>query len=102
MGYSGTLSIDYDGVEAVISDMKTYEEDINTIYADMAATVESLVGNGYMEAETADAYTAEFKALVGPDIEELSEVLSVFYTQLAQTTQIFAEHDSTKAGSFSC
>lgn len=91
------LYINYEGVDSVVNDMRTYEENINTIYSDMSATVESLVNNGYMEAETADAYINEFKELVGPDIIKMSEVLSTFYTQLAQVKQLFIDHDRIAA-----
>ncbi len=91
------LFINYEGVDAVVNDMKAYEENINTIYSDMSSTVESLVGNGYMEAEAADAYINEFRELVGPDIMKMSEILSTFYTQLAQVKQAFIDHDSSIA-----
>lgn len=91
------LFIDYEGVDSVVSDMKIYEENINTIYSDMSVTVENLVNNEYMKAEAADAYINEFRELVGPDIIKMSEILSVFYTQLAQVKQIFIDHDKSAA-----
>lgn len=64
---------------------------------DMTTTVSSLVSNGYMEAESATAYVEEFKNMLGPDIESLSELINQFYTQLSQICQNFAEADANIA-----
>lgn len=89
----GKLKINYMEVENLIGDMKGYEEEIEGVYADMKTTVESLVNNGYMEAESATAYVAEFKQILGPNIESLSELINSFYTQLSQICENFEEMD---------
>ena len=51
------LRVDYAAVEGLIGDMKGYEGNIEDLYSDMTTTVSSLVSNGYMEAESATAYS---------------------------------------------
>ena len=88
------LRVDYAAVEGLIGDMKGYEGNIEDLYSDMTTTVGSLVSNGYMEAESATAYVEEFKNMLGPDIESLSDLINQFYTQLSQICQNFAEADA--------
>lgn len=95
---SGRLRVDYVAVENLIGNMKEYETEIEGVYSDMTTAVESLVNNGYMEAESATAYVSEFKQILGPDIEKLSELINQFYTQLSQVCQNFADADSKIAG----
>lgn len=95
---SGRLRVDYVSVENLIGNMKEYETEIEGVYSDMTTAVESLVNNGYMEAESATAYVSEFKQILGPDIEKLSELIGQFYTQLSQVCQNFADADSKIAG----
>lgn len=91
------LRVDYAAVEGLIGDMKGYEGNIEDLYLDMTTTVGSLVSNGYMEAESATAYVEEFKNMLGPDIESLSDLINQFYTQLSQICQNFAEADANIA-----
>ena len=95
---SERLRVDYVEVERLIGDMKGYETEIESTYSEMSTTVESLVNNGYMEADSANAYVNEFKQLLGPDIQKLSELINQFYTQLSQICENFSEADSKIAG----
>lgn len=94
---STRLRVDYMAVEGLVSDMKTYEASIETTYTDMKTTVESLVNNGYMEAEAANAYVNEFTEMLGPDVEKLAELIGKFSTQLTQICENFAEADAAIA-----
>ena len=74
------LRVDYAAVEGLIGDMKGYEGNIEDLYSDMTT-----------------AYVEEFKNMLGPDIESLSELINQFYTQLSQICQNFAEADANIA-----
>ena len=91
---SDRLRVDYVAIDQIVNDMKKYEEEIGSRYTDMTAIVESLVNDGYMEAESADAYITEFKEMLGPDLKKLLDIVHKFYTQLSQICQNFADHDS--------
>lgn len=95
---SDRLRVDYAAVEGVIGNMKQCKEDIVEKYKQMMQIVESLVSEGYMEAESADSYVSEFKEMLGPDIKSLSDLINDFYEQLSKICQNFAEHDSKIAG----
>ena len=91
------LRVDYVQVESLITDMKSCEANVENIYEEMTNTVSSLVNNGYMEADAATAYVEEFKQMLGPDIENLSDLITRFHSQLSQVCQNFAEADSKLA-----
>ena len=74
--------------------MKDYESEVERIYEEMDNTVKSLVNNGYMEAESANAYVAEFEDLLGPDIKKLSQLIQSFYKQLNDICNNFEEADA--------
>lgn len=88
------LRVDYVQVEGLINQMKACEENISEIYTDMHTTVESLVNNGYMEAEAANAYVDEFTEMLAPDIESLKELVAEYYAQLSKICANFAEADA--------
>lgn len=88
------LRVDYVQVEGLINQMKACEENISEIYTDMHTTVESLVNNGYMEAEAANAYVDEFTEMLAPDIENLKELVAEYYAQLSKICANFAEADA--------
>lgn len=87
------LRVDYVQVESLITDMKSCEANVENVYEEMTNTVSSLVNNGYMEADAATAYVEEFKQMLGPDIENLSDLITRFHSQLSQVCQNFAEAD---------
>lgn len=91
------LRVDYVQVEGLINEMKTCEANVESVYEEMTTTVSSLVNNGYMEADAANAYVTEFKQMLGPDIENLSDLITRFYNQLSQICQNFADADSKLA-----
>lgn len=95
---SSRLKVDYVAVEGLIVDMKGYEKQITSVFDNMKTTVNALVKNGYMEAESATAYVNEFTSMLGPDIQKLSTLIKEFYTQLSQICQNFADADSKIAG----
>ncbi|MCM1082592.1 MAG: WXG100 family type VII secretion target [Clostridium sp.] len=95
---SEKLRVDYVAVQEIIQNIMTYESDVESKYGDMTTAVESLVNNGYMEAEAATAYVDEFKQMLGPDVEDLAEMLGTFHTQLTQICQNFADADAKIAG----
>ena len=88
------LRVEYDSVRSIIGNMKDYENEIVEIYDEMNNTVKSLQGNGYMEAESAKAYEAEFEELLGPDIQKLSQLVQNFYKQLTDICNNFEEADA--------
>lgn len=93
------LSVDYVQVEALIGQMQSCEEDISAIYTDMQSTVQSLVNNGYMEAEAANAYVDEFNEMLSPDIQALKDLVAEYYAQLSKICANFADADSKIASS---
>jgi uncharacterized protein YukE len=74
--------------------MKDYESEVEEIYDEMDNTVKSLVNNGYMDAESANAYVSEFEELLGPDIKKLSQLIQSFYKQLDDICNNFEEADA--------
>ncbi len=88
------LKIDYASVQGLVDDMKTYETQVEELYSDMTTIVQSLVTNGYMEADSANAYVSEFTEMLGPDIENLSELLTTFHTQLSEICENFKDADA--------
>ena len=95
---SERLRVDYVSVQDIVNNIMTYESEVESKYQDMTTAVGSLVNNGYMEAEAATAYVNEFKQMLGPDVEELAELLGTFHTQLTQICQNFADADAKIAG----
>lgn len=91
---SERLRVDYVSVQDIIENIATYESEVESTYGDMTTAVESLVNDGYMEAEAATAYVNEFKQMLGPDVEDLAELLVNFHTQLTQICQNFADADA--------
>ena len=91
---STRLRVEYDSVRSIIGNMKDYENEIVEIYDEMDNTVKSLQANGYMEAESAKAYEAEFEDLLGPDIKKLSQLIQSFYKQLNDICNNFEEADT--------
>lgn len=94
------LIVDSDSLTTItIPAMKRHQESISTCYEDMKAAVQSLVDNGYMQSETAEAYVTEFTTLVAPDVQELCSMVGTYYTQLQQISDSFLQVDATMAGS---
>lgn len=91
---SERLRVDYVSVQDIIENISKYESEVESTYGDMTTAVESLVNDGYMEAEAATAYVNEFKQMLGPDVEDLTELLVNFHTQLTQICQNFADVDA--------
>jgi WXG100 family type VII secretion target len=91
---STRLRVEYDSVRSIIGNMKDYESEVEEIYDEMDNTVKSLVNNGYMEAESANAYVSEFEELLGPDIKKLSQLIQSFYKQLDDICNNFEEADA--------
>lgn len=91
------LRIDYNAVSSLTAQMQTAAENVQTTYESMKTTVNSLVSNGYMEAESATAYVDNFTSLMGPALEELNVLLTSFYNQLNTICDNFAEADASIA-----
>lgn len=89
-----TLRIDYNAVTALTAQMQTAAGNVQTTYESMKTTVDSLVSNGYMEAEAATAYVDNFTSLMGPALEDLNELITSFYNQLNTICDNFADADA--------
>ena len=87
------LKIDYDELTGAVKKMQTAANNVQTTYGNMKTTVNSLVTNGYMEADSANAYVENFTSLLGPSMEELNELITSFHTQLTTICENFAEAD---------
>ena len=87
------LKISYVELSRLSGNMKKDAEKIMAVYDTMLTTVNSLVENGYMEAESANAYVGNFTSLIGPAITELNSLVVAFYTQLDTICENFAEID---------
>lgn len=93
------LRVDYEQVEALIGKMQSCESDISSIYSDMQSTVQSLVNNGYMEADSANAYVDEFNEMLSPDMQALKDLVAEYYAQLSKICQNFRDADEKIAAS---
>ena len=89
-----TLRIDYNAVTALTAQMQTAAGNVQTTYESMKTTVDSLISNGYMEAEAATAYVDNFTSLMGPALEDLNELITSFYNQLNTICDNFADVDA--------
>lgn len=91
------LKISYNELTALTARMEKAAENIQTTYENMETTVNSLVENGYMEAEAATTYVNNFTSMLGPSITELNTLVVSFYTQLNTICENFAEVDKNIA-----
>ena len=87
------LKISYNELSALTGQMEKAAENVMTVYETMLTTVNALVENGYMEAESANTYVDNFTSLVGPSITELNSLVVSFYTQLNTICENFCEVD---------
>ena len=88
------LRVDYVSVRDIVSDIQTYESEIEEIYDLMDTTVNALVSEGYMEAESATAYVEEFENMLGPDIQSLKTLVASFHKQLTDICNNFEDADA--------
>ncbi len=88
------LKISYSELTALTGQMEKEAGNIMEVYESMLTTVNSLVDNGYMEAESANSYVENFTSLIGPSITELNSLVVSFYTQLNTICDNFAEVDA--------
>ena len=88
------LKISYNELSALSGRMEKEATNIMSVYESMLTTVNSLVSNGYMEAESANTYVDNFTSLIGPSILELNTLLVKFYTQLNTICDNFADVDA--------
>ncbi|MBE5953203.1 MAG: hypothetical protein E7257_03505 [Lachnospiraceae bacterium] len=88
------LKISYTELTALTGQMEKAAENIMTVYDSMLTAVNSLVENGYMEAESANSYVDNFTSLIGPSITELNSLVVSFYTQLNTICDNFADVDA--------
>lgn len=87
------LRIDYNGLTATVAQMQTAAANVQATYEDMQTTVNALVTNGYMEADSANTYVENFNSLLGPSMEDLNQLITSFHTQLTTICENFAEAD---------
>ena len=88
------LKISYNELSVLTGRMEKEANNIMEVYDSMLTAVNSLVDNGYMEAESANTYVDNFTSLIGPSITELNSLLVSFYTQLNTICDNFAEVDA--------
>jgi len=93
------ILLNYSQIYEIASNISTNRENISTEYETITTTVNSLVDNGYMSAETATAYVNQFTTMLGPAIEELLELLQVYSNNLVATADNFQRIDHTIADS---
>lgn len=91
------LRISYNELTALTAQMEKAAEAVMTTYESMESTVNSLIDNGYMEAEAATTYVNNFTSLLGPSMTELNTLIVSFYTQLNTICENFAEVDKNIA-----
>lgn len=87
------ISLNYTQIYDIASDISTNRENISTEYETITTTVNSLVDNGYMSAETATAYVNQFTTMLGPAIEELLGLLQAYSNNLITTADNFQRID---------
>ncbi|MBQ9935586.1 MAG: hypothetical protein IJO70_07060 [Lachnospiraceae bacterium] len=95
------LKISYNELTVLTGKMEKEAENIMTVYESMLTAVNSLVENGYMEAESANTYVNNFTSLLGPSITELNSLVVSFYTQLNTICDNFCEVDKQIAAAIS-
>ena len=93
------LRINYNELASLSGQMEQAAGNIMAIYENMLNTVNSLVENGYMEAEAATTYINTFTSLLGPSMTDLNTLVVAFYTQLNTICENFAEVDKQISGS---
>lgn len=93
------LRVDYEQVESLIGQMQSCESEISEIYTDMQTTVQSLVNNGYMEADAANSYVEEFNQMLSPDMQALKDLVAEYYAQLSKICENFRDADQKIAQS---
>lgn len=87
------ISLNYSQIYDIASDISTNKENISTEYETITTTVNSLVDNGYMSAETATAYVNQFTTMLGPAIEDLLGLLQAYSNNLVTTADNFQRTD---------
>ncbi len=95
------LRLDYRQVMNVIDDMKACEKKVEEAYELMTGDVNSLRDKGYMDGESAGAYINEFKEMLSPEMEALSELVGRYYKQLSEICSNFADCDAKLAQALS-
>ncbi len=95
------IKLDYSNLEQKMSKMSNCSSKLEEVFADMKDTVSSLVEQGYMEAETANACVNEFDTIMSPDLEDLVDLIDEYQKQLKQICEAFQNADKTLTSLFS-
>ena len=91
------LRVDYPQVENIKGQMLAIEKKVEASYDVMDTAVSSLVNNGYMDGDAAQAYVDEFRNMLSPDLQALEELITTYAKQLGEVCDIIRDADKQLA-----
>lgn len=92
------LRVNYQALEGtIVPQLNGCADQLDSIYSDMSTTVSSL--EEYMSATTAVEYENEFTEIMGPYVQNLTQLIRQYTKQLSDVSAHFADVDAQIAKS---